>query len=449
MKNNEHGTPSAPIGLISLPSLLIGLLGAAAARGLAAEPVPQPIQPTNELSINWVVGQVLSNNPSLKALRATWESMRERVPQARAWEDPRVGVDLERSGTTRLDTLTDAEWMAGQEIPISGKNRWRGRAAAAEADAALADLRRRELDLIARARAACYRLANAHVQLELNQKNDALLRRFVEASRLKYESGARSQADVLMAETEAAKTLEARRDIERQLVEEHSQLNVLMNRPPDAPLGRPGPFPVPHFDLAPEHMQASALQHRPEIISALKKIEAAKARRTLAKRAWIPDPEFRVEARQFNGAGGGIQEYDTGIFFNFPWINRGKYKAAIAEAEKMQESGEHELAALRAETLGMVRTQVEKIETLHHHFTLFHDRLLPLARQTVEAGEIAYANDRGTLLELLTAQRTARDTESAMNDHLTDYLAAIAELETMIGSDLPSTPAPSQPREKP
>jgi len=429
---------------------LLALLGlAAAADQIAAQAPPQPATPTNALTIPWVVGQVLSNNPSIKAARANWEAMKARVPQARAWEDPRVGVDLERSGTTRLDTLTDAEWMVGQEVPLSGKNRWRGRAAAAEADAALAELRRRELELTARAREACYRLANARAQLELNEKEEALLRRLVEASRLKYEAGARSQADVLMAETEAARVIEARRDIEQRSIEEQTRLNVLMNLPPQAPLGPLANVAIPSVNLAPERMQAMALRHRPEILGAQKKIEAAKARQKLAKRAWIPDPELRVEARQFNGAGGGIQEYDTGVFFSFPWINRGKYKSAIAEAGKMQESGEHELAALQAETLGMVRNQIEKIETLHHHYTLFRDRLLPLARQTVQASEIAYTNDRGTLLELVTAQRTARETESAMQDHLTDSLAANAELEAMVGIELSSPDPTAEPLKTP
>jgi len=207
----------------------------------------------------------------------------------------------------------------------------------------------------------------------------------------------------------------------------------LMNRSPQAPLGRPGSVALLHFQLQPERLQAMALEHRPEILSAQKKIEVAKARRTLAKRAWIPDPELRVEARQFNGAGGGFQEYDTGVFFSFPWLNRGKYKAAIAEAEKMLESAEYDRVALQTETLGMVRTQIEKAETLHHHYTLFRDRLLPLARQAVQASEIAYTNDRGTLLELIAAQRTARDTESALEAHRTDYLTTIAELESMVG----------------
>ena len=30
------------------------------------------------------------------AARANWEAMKERVPQARAWDDPRAGADVTR-----------------------------------------------------------------------------------------------------------------------------------------------------------------------------------------------------------------------------------------------------------------------------------------------------------------------------------------------------------------
>ena len=45
------------------------------------------------LSLDAVISEVLSNNPALKAANANWEAMRERVPQARAWEDPRMEFD--------------------------------------------------------------------------------------------------------------------------------------------------------------------------------------------------------------------------------------------------------------------------------------------------------------------------------------------------------------------
>ena len=388
---------------------------------------------TNVLTLDSVLAEVLAMNPRLKAARANWGAMQARLRQEGAWADPRVGVDIERSGTTRLFTFTDNEWMISQELPLSGKNRTRARAASAEAAAAFADADRRKLELMRDARVAFYNLANTQTQLDLNQRNAELLHQFAEITRIKYEAGTRMQSDVLMAETESLKNQEARRDLEQRVVEAQSRLNVLMNRPASAPLGRAATvdLPIVNYDLG--EIETHALLHRPELRIAAQKIAAANARHDLAKRAWIPDPEVRVEARQFNGSGARIQEYDTGIFFNFPWFNRGKYKAGIEEATKNRESAEYELTALENETRGLVREHLQRIQTLHHHYTLFRDKIAPLAQQTVESTRISYSNDKATFLELITAQRTLREVEAMSQQHLTDYLSAVAEFEAMTG----------------
>src|SRR2546425_9170387 len=63
------------------------------------------------LSLDAVVQEVLRHNRSLKVAQANWAAMKQRIPQARAWEDLRAGVDVERAGTTRFDTFTDNEWI--------------------------------------------------------------------------------------------------------------------------------------------------------------------------------------------------------------------------------------------------------------------------------------------------------------------------------------------------
>src|SRR5689334_18395736 len=141
------------------------------------------------LSQHEVIVTVLRNNPRLRAAHAGWEMLRQRVPQAKAWDDPMVGVDVERRGTTRFDTFSDNEWMVSQAIPVSGKNLARGRAATAEALSGFEESRRLELDLVSQTRAALARLAGAYQQLEINQRNRELLTQLTEISRAKYESG--------------------------------------------------------------------------------------------------------------------------------------------------------------------------------------------------------------------------------------------------------------------
>ncbi|HEX4645383.1 MAG TPA: TolC family protein [Verrucomicrobiae bacterium] len=402
----------------------------------AAEPVV-----TNALSLDSVVSEVLSNNPSLKAARAHWEAMRERIPQARAWEDPRAGLDVNagRFVSVPQNSFTDQKLMLEQTVPIAGKNRLRGNAASAEAINALEEFHRRELDAIAQARTAYYRLANAYAQLDLNRKNASLLKQFVEISRSKYEVGTHSEADVLSAETELARLEEAAFDFQREISDQQTKLNTLMNRPPQSPFGQPAAPAFQPVNLSLEKVEGLALENRPELFMAEQRIVAAQARLDAARKEWIPEPAFRVEGDRYNGASQVVSEVMAGFSINLPWFNRAKYKSGIRENQKILESAQHELESIRAETLGLVRDQVKKVETFHHHTELFQSKLTPLAEQTFTAKRAGYETDKASFLELLSAQQTVQEVESMYWDHLAHYQIALAELEALVGTSLDMT----------
>ena len=382
-----------------------------------------------------LISIVLRDNPTLKASRAKWEMMKARVPQARAWEDLRAGGDfrVERSVNVPPNAFMDQTAMLEQEVPVSGKNLSRGRAATAEARAAFQDFRRTELDVIMRARSAYARLANGYSQFEVNRRNTDLLDQFVQISRNRYETGAATQADVLIAQTDAANVLEVRADLERQISEAQSALNVLMNRPAQAALGPPAApvFTGQTFSL--QTLQNIALARRPELQRAHDRLETERFRAELARRQWFPDPTLNVKAQRYNDAAQAVSEVDVGVSFPVPWLNWKKYNSAVLEARKNIETASHELDAARTETLGLVRDQMTKIQTAAHHYELYRDSILPVARQTVEASRAAYEANTGGFLQLITARRTLQDAESAALNHLADYEVALAELDAIIG----------------
>jgi cobalt-zinc-cadmium efflux system outer membrane protein len=385
-----------------------------------------------------LVAVVLRDNPTLKASRAKWEMMKARVPQVRAWEDLRASGDfrVERSVNIPPNSFMDQTAMLEQELPLSGKNMSRGRAATAEARAALEDFRRTQLDLVMRARSAYVRLVNNYSQLDVNRRNSELLEQFVQISRSRYEAGTATQADVLIAQTDAAKLLEARADIERQISDAQSALNVLLNRPAQSSLGRPSALMFTEEPFSLQQLQALAVAQRPELQRSQHRIDAERSRLQLAKRQWFPDPALNVKTQRYNDAAQAVSEVDVGVAFPVPWLNWKKYGAGVVEAQKGLEEAEHEFYAARTETLGLVRDQLKKIETTAHHYELYRDKLLPLARQTVEASRAAYEASTGGFLELITARRTLQDAESAALNHLADHEMAIAELDAIIGRNM-------------
>ncbi len=387
------------------------------------------------LSLNEVTSAVLANNPAVKAAQEKWQAMKARVPQAAAWEDLRAQGSSRAARYVSIppNSFMDQSFTLQQEVPISGKNLSRARAATAEAGATFEDFRRTQLDVLSRARASFHRLTNEYAQLEVNHTNVDLLNQFAEISRQRYEVGNASQADVLTAQTDAAKLIEAQFDILRRISEAQSQLNVLMNRPAQSPLGQPAaiPFQPAHFSL--QNLQAVALSARPEVQRAQNRVEAEKFRVELANRQWFPDPTLNVQAQRYNDAGQTVSELDVGASIGLPFANPKKYSAVIAEARRNLESAQHELEGTRSETLGLVRDQLKKIETAAHHYELYRDKILPLARQTVQSNRTAYETSSANFLALITAQRVLQDVESMSINHLADYQVALAEFDAIIG----------------
>lgn len=392
------------------------------------------------LSLEEVTSAVLANNPALKAAEKKWQAMKARVPQAAAWEDLRVqGMSrVQRYVSIPPNAFMDQTFMLQQEIPITGKNLSRARAATAEAGAAFEDMRRTRLDVVSRARVAFYRLANESAQLDLNRRNIELLNQFATISRDRYEVGNAGQADVLTAQTDAARLLETQSDILRRVANAQTELNVVMNRPAQSPLGPPPPLTFARMSFSLAQLQAMAVASRPEMQRAESRVEAEHFRVQLAKKQWAPDPMLNIQAQRYNDAKEAVSELDVGISVPLPFLNPRKYSAALSEAQHNLENAQHEAESTRTQTLGLVRDQLTKIETLAHHYELYRDKILPLARQTVESNRAAYETNSANFLALITAQRVWQDAESTALNHLADYRVAVAELEAIVGLEPPS-----------
>jgi cobalt-zinc-cadmium efflux system outer membrane protein len=390
------------------------------------------------LSLNEVTRAVLENNPAIKEAESRWRAARQRVRQANAWDDPRISSEsrVRRFVDVPANAFMDQSLTVEQLIPITGKNLVRARAAAAEALSVFEEARRAELEVVAKARASYFRLANTYDQLEINDKNLTSLRQIADISRTRYENGLESAANVLVAETDHSKLLEARRDLERNLSDAQSQLNTLMNRDAFGPLGPPAEASVNESNLSLTALRGIALAQRPEVQMARAKIAMEKSKLQLAQRAWIPDPALMLKGERYNDAAQAVSEFDTGVSFTIPWVNPGKYSAGVREARENVGAAEQALDREQKEAVRLLRDQLEKIQTAHHHVELFRNKLVPQAQQAFEATRLSYESGKASFLDWISAERSLRDIEATAREHLSDYQVAVAELEAIIGAQL-------------
>jgi len=400
------------------------------------------------LSLAEVTRFVLENNPAIKEAEHRWRAAIQRVRQAYAWDDPRVAGEsrVRRFVDVPPNAFMDQTLAIEQLIPITGKNLVRGRTAAAEAFSTFQEARRAQLDVIAKARGTYFQLANAYDQLEINNKNLTSLKQIADISRSRYEAGLETAANALIAETDYSKLQETRRDLERNLSDAQSQLNTVMNRDAFAPLGPPAGATISATELSASRLRAITLAQRPEVQMARAKIDGEKSKLQLAHRAWIPDPAVSIKGQRYNDAAEAVSELDAGVSFTIPWVNPSKYSAGVREARANLAAAEQGLDREQKEALRLLRDQLTKIETFHHHVELFRDKLVPQGQQAFEATRLSYESGKATFLDWISAQRNLRDIEAMGREHLAHYQTAVAELEAVIGANIYS-PSPTVTKE--
>ena len=195
----------------------------------------------SSLSLEEVTQKALARNPTVAAARARWRMATQRIPQEAAWEDPKLNFRslLGRFVQIPANGFTDQTVSIEQSIPLSGKNRSRERAAAAEAVAVFQDLRRQELELVFKTRSAFLQLSNDYELLELNQTEGTALSQTVDSSRTKFEVGAQPESDLLTAQIKWQKVAEERQDLEQKRSDDETALKVLMKVDAFGSLGRP------------------------------------------------------------------------------------------------------------------------------------------------------------------------------------------------------------------
>jgi outer membrane protein TolC len=410
-------------------AILSGVLWAAAARAQ-----------TND-SMDKLIATALANNPEIATARKKWDAALEKIPQARAWDDPAVGVDAWRK-SAGAESASQTGLMVSQAVPWFGKRDLRGRIESGAAKQAEMDWRMKTLDVVAMVKQAYYDLWQAQRELAVNERNQELMRQFVEVARTRYETGKASQSDLIRAQNELAKLAEDRIDRERMRLQALAELNQLLRRAPETPveIGLDVTAPAQELGVTLEQLQAAA-DMRPQILSvrdgAVRSAEAALA---LAKKGYDPDFQFRVEGWQYEGKG-GIQEYDMGVSINFPWLNRSKYRAAISEARANLDASRDNLDAMQTRTAAEVKKLYDGVHTMHHHYDLYTDKLIPQQQLAVEAARAAYETGTGGFLDVLDARRMLFDLEMQNLHHTAEFQRLLASLERMVGGRLPVPPA--------
>ena len=391
-----------------------------------------------ELSLQHLIDEVQTRNPSLQAMAAAWQSAAQRFPQAVSLEDP-MFMAMAAPASFDSDLVNPGYTLQGsQKFPWFGKRCTRP-AVQAEAQAAYHDLEDSRIRLDEITRTAFYQYYLARRGLELNGENLEVMRQFQKTARSKYEANQVTQQDVLQAELELVEL--ERRSFELQRMDRVSvaRINTLLRDDPFAPLSPPPKqLELPLHQLDATVLQQLAESKRPDLAALQSRVRAAEAAVTLACKNYYPDTEVfgRYDAMWQEDP----LKPAVGVNLNLP-IYRGRLDSAVREARFTASQRRAEYEQLVLDIQYDVTTAFEKVEESRRVLQLYSERIVPAAEQNVAAARSNYDVNKSSFLDLATAQRRLVEIREKREEALATYHSRYAELMRVVGGMLPATVA--------
>jgi outer membrane protein TolC len=370
-------------------------------------------------------------SPSLRAATLDTAAAAAKAEGADALDDPMLSANYQYYRNPNV--FSGVAVTVSQSFPLWGKRDLRRQAALADTAAARGreqSARDESDEKIKIAFAQYYALSR---QIAVNRNIIAVSRRMNAAASARYGQGGGSQADIIQALSEetTAKIEIARLEGDRNAV--RARLNSLIARPPDAPLAEPVRLPVrstsdPPLSLLIERARAA----NPALSTGSAEIDAARARQTLADKAWYPDLTI--------GAGPLIQTNHQpvgvaatiGINIPVPW---GREASQQREAAARGAS-EQRYDATLLEIQGALAESVARLQAAHSTETLLRRQVLPQARASMQSLLAGYSEGRGDLAAPIAAEHRTHDVELLLLKAELDQQVELAAIERLIGGPL-------------
>ncbi|MEK7821840.1 MAG: TolC family protein, partial [Planctomycetota bacterium] len=212
-----------------------------------------------------------------------------------------------------------------------------------------------------------------------------------------------------------------------------TRINTILNRDPEAPLGRPEDYIVYPLSLDLVELEEVAMKQRPELQKFGFAIKRDKSALDLAKKdLYFPDPEFEVMYMQTDTM---ADMWSSKIAFNVPWL-WSKNRARVREAKGTLRAAEAEYLAVKNAVLFEVKDTWTKTINARSTTRIYSDSVIPLAEQSLKAALAEYETEKIDFLTLLDSERTLLSARIQYHMAAVEFETGLAELERAVGTSL-------------
>lgn len=368
----------------------------------------------SRLSLQQAESLWLSHNREIRLARAVLDGAEADTLSATQRPNPQLSLAVSSlstqpgigAGNVR-DKMMDTVIGLSQLVERGDKRDHRMRGAQSRFDAArqgFADtLRGQRLAL----HQAYYDLLLAQEKIRIAEESAALYRETVKAGQLRLKAGDIAAAELSRIRVEALRAENEARQVAGDLVRARLALAYLLGREGAAESLRAGD-PWPSLDTPPA--TAAAIDARPDVQAAARRVQAAEAARDLARSLKTRDVTVGAQF-EHNPTGTTYAPNSYGVSVSMPLFIGYAYEGEIRRSEADLQAAREQFEQARALALAdQVRARSD-LEIAGQRAARYQNELLAEAERAARAAEFAYQRGAMGLMDLLDARRIYKATQ--------------------------------------
>jgi outer membrane protein TolC len=400
-----------------------------------------------------LINEALKANSALRERAHLKEAARQAVRPAGALDDPEFAFILKDvpTDTWRLDQdeMTQKMLEVSQKFPFPGKRRLRSEIAEEQAKSEGFTYSDKTNEVRAKVIMAYWNLSLAHSSFDITSKNKQFWEQVVKVAETRYGVGQGSQADVLQAQVELGSYLDRLFEWRQRQESFRADLNALRSKPQQTPIERPQPLRVRHQTLKVDDLLKQALDH-PQL-QALKTVIIKQQKAVdLANKEYYPDFTVSLGYGFRENLGPPLNEkipnmFSSKVMVNLPIWHGSKIKPKIREEQARQKAAEASHQSAWNQLAAAIKDRNVKLERLSQQIALYDRGIIPQARQAAEASLASYQVGLLDFSRLYQNQIAAYNAELQLQQYLKEFEENWAELEWLVGAELPRRPGGNRP----
>ena len=394
---------------------------------------------SKELLLSDLLRYAYISNPSIKSSKESWKMFIENYRLGKSYPDPKLVTTYFPSPIeTRLGPQ-DWNLTLSQAIPFPGRLTQKGKVLEADTKISKLKLDKNIKEIVSLISASFYELNYIQKAVEIARANFKLNQELIKISENAYAQDKALFYDVSKARAQTAQIQYDILLLEELEQSEKAKINTILNRAPDASLGKAREFVTSDIVYTLDEIYNLSKTHQEDILIAHEKIQ--KSEEVIKLSRFENLPSFKLGLFY-----AGIGEPDVpspptdagddaiGIQFglNIP-LWSGKNKSRTAKALASKQKAKSDKLTMENKIKEKITRLWFKLQNAKRLITLYEKNLIPQSLRSVQTAEAWYRQGQGSFSDFLEVQATAYNFQLSFARETADYEKNLVKLEKVTG----------------